>query len=203
VWPAGVSVSTSHPYQGLASRTLSVCMLIDEPGQPVPHVEQLSSRLLLLSLLPQLHTFPSPLTPLPPPPAPHRRTALDVGAGIGRVTRHVLLPLFDDVVLLEPVAKFVSEAHRAAAAGEWRDLPRAGKQPETEEGTEQWKEGQRRVEESQAGRGKRVWFVRGGLQGFDPRLPVKAGDDLGVVGDAKVGEGSELGDADASVVYDT
>jgi protein N-terminal methyltransferase len=35
---------------------------------------------------------------------------LDVGAGIGRVTRDVLLHLVQDVVLVEPVEKYVQEA---------------------------------------------------------------------------------------------
>jgi protein N-terminal methyltransferase len=35
---------------------------------------------------------------------------LDVGAGIGRVTRDVLLHLVQDVVLVEPVEKYIQEA---------------------------------------------------------------------------------------------
>lgn len=169
----------------------------------MPHIEQLSSRLFLLSLLPALHTFASPLTPSPPPRPSHRLTALDVGAGIGRVTKNVLLPLFDDVVLLEPVQKFVHEAHRSAASGEWRELPKAGKQP-AEEGSEmdKWKEDIRRVKESEEGRGKRVLCVQGGLQGFDPAYPLRGGTGLGVVGEAREGDGVNLGEEEEEVTYD-
>ncbi|WWD17619.1 hypothetical protein CI109_102060 [Kwoniella shandongensis] len=157
---------------------------------PVPHVEQLSSRLLLLSLLPSLSPFPNPLTPKPSPPPTHRRTALDVGAGIGRVTRTVLLPLFDDVVLLEPVDKFVREAYRQAATGEWRDLPRVGTQPtgDDEMKIEAWKEDKRRVEEFKNGRGKRVRVIKRGLQGLDPKLPAEGGEEVGIAGEKRQGE---------------
>lgn len=45
-----------------------------------------------------------------------RVRALDVGAGVGRVTSDTLLPLVHDVVLLEPVGQFVQEALRRAQA---------------------------------------------------------------------------------------
>ena len=123
----------------------------------MPHIEALSSRLFLLSLLPALHTFASPLTPAPrPQPRTQRLVALDVGAGIGRVTRDVLLPLFDDVVLVEPVHKFVADAY--AHAPQWRDLQQDG-------------DG-----------GKRVWVIKGGLQTLDPAKPDAGGESLGVVG---------------------
>jgi len=167
--------------------------------QPVPHIEQLSSRLFILSLLPQLHTFATPLTPTPPPRPARRLTALDVGAGIGRVTNTVLLPLFDDVVLTEPVEHFVSEAHRAASAGEWRELPRlAGKFRDPEEA----KENARRVEEWKNGRGKRVWFVRTGLQQLDPAFPTHRGENVGVVGESRHGAAGKFGQDDAEVAYD-
>ncbi|WVQ82534.1 hypothetical protein IAT38_004663 [Cryptococcus sp. DSM 104549] len=158
---------------------------------PVPHIEQLQSRLMLLSILPSLSPFPNPLTPTPAPAPSHRRTALDVGAGIGRVTRHVLLPLFDDVVLVEPVSKFVREAYRSAAAGEWRDLPRLKLDAEATEGEseEAVKEAKRRAEEARKGRGKRVRFVKGGLQFLDPKTPAQGGEDLGIVGERREGSG--------------
>ncbi|WVR06113.1 hypothetical protein IAU60_003143 [Kwoniella sp. DSM 27419] len=175
---------------------------------PVPHVEQLSSRLLLLSLIPSLSTFANPLTPAPLVPTAEsrteRRVVLDVGAGIGRVTRHVLLPLFDDVVLLEPVTKFVHEAYRAASAGEWRDLPRVGVKPTGDDKVEleMWKELNRRVEATKAGRGKRVRIIKRGLQGLDPRFPGAAdGEELSVVGEARLGEGG-CGQQGDEVVYD-
>lgn len=158
--------------------------------------------MLLLSLVPQLASFPNPLTPQPPAPARHRRVALDVGAGIGRVTRNVLLPLFDDVVLVEPVGKFVHEAHRSAAAGEWRDLPKALPQPSGEQGMEAWKEMERRVKGAHDSRGKRVWFVRRGLAGLDPSRPLEGADeDLGIVGEARQNLSGGVG-PDVAVEYD-
>lgn len=41
-----------------------------------------------------------------------RTRALDCGAGVGRVTEHSLLPLVDEVHMVEPVAKFLAEAKR-------------------------------------------------------------------------------------------
>jgi len=85
---------------------------------------------------------------------------LDVGAGIGRVTRDVLLPLFDDVILTEPVDKFVREARKQAEG--WLDVKRGE---------------------------KRVWIIKEGLQGFEPSNP-GGSESLGVVGgDGKVFEG--------------
>lgn len=87
--------------------------------QSLPRIDSLGSRLFLLHLYPQLCTVPSALRPLLN--GSIRRTrALDVGAGIGRVTSDVLLHLVSDVVLLEPVDSFVQEAlirARASAAG--------------------------------------------------------------------------------------
>ncbi|CAK9784627.1 DUF858-domain-containing protein [Cutaneotrichosporon oleaginosum] len=163
---------------------------------PVPHIDQLSSRLFILSLLPQLATFPNPITPSPTPRT-HRLTALDVGAGIGRVTNTVLLPLFDDVVLAEPVAHFIGEAHRAASAGEWRDIPRTGKIRDEAEA----KENARRVAEWNKGRGKRVWFVQAGLQTLDPAFPARGNATAGLVGEAREGEGV-FGEPETAVEYD-
>jgi protein N-terminal methyltransferase len=165
--------------------------------QPVPHIEQLSSRLLLLSLIPSLHTFPSPLTPLPPPRPSQRLTVLDVGAGIGRVSRETLLPLFEDVILLEPVDKFVREAYRSALDGEWKDLPkRAGMQVDGATAAA--------GSSSSKCRGKRVWFVKAGLQGCDPKHPAQVGESLGVVGEKNGGEEEEGfgGGAEGEITYD-
>ena len=162
----------------------------DNP-QPVPHIEQLSSRLLLLSLLPSLHTFPSPLTPFPPSLPRHRLTALDVGAGIGRVTSTVLLPLFEDVVLVEPVHKFIQEGYSNAQSGMWYDVaPSGGLSPKGKEKADGW-------------RGKRVWFLRGGLQGLDPARPQVGADSLGVLGKSEGGEAREgFGKPEGEVQYD-
>lgn len=90
-----------------------------------------------------------------------------MGAGIGRVTRDVLLPLFDDVVLTEPVDKFVREARKGAEG--WKDITKSRNRGEG---------------------GKRVWVIKEGLQGLDPARPAESGESLGVVGgDEKVFQG--------------
>ena len=76
----------------------------------LPRIDALGSRQLLLELFPDLCTVPSPLKPAAVPERPTRFRALDVGAGIGRVTRDVLLHLVQDVVLVEPVEKYIQEA---------------------------------------------------------------------------------------------
>ncbi|ORX37456.1 AdoMet dependent proline di-methyltransferase-domain-containing protein [Kockovaella imperatae] len=165
---------------------------------PVPHIEQLSSRLLLLSLLPSLHTFPSPLTPFPPPRPKHRLTVLDVGAGIGRVTANTLLPLFEDVVLVEPVQKFIQEGYANARAGKWRDIPAAVTSDNDMSG-----KGKGNQDLDEGWRGKRVWFLRGGLQTLDPLRPQVGADSLGVLGRSEGGESSEgFGRPEGEVVYD-
>ncbi|KDR81657.1 hypothetical protein GALMADRAFT_59400 [Galerina marginata CBS 339.88] len=82
----------------------------------LPRVDALGSRLFLLNLYPQLSTIPSAFRPLDTPLDPPRKRALDVGAGIGRVTADVLLHLVSDVTILEPVDSFVQEALSRARA---------------------------------------------------------------------------------------
>ncbi|RXK38907.1 hypothetical protein M231_03856 [Tremella mesenterica] len=149
---------------------------------PVPHIDQLSSRLFLLSILPQLHVFSSPLTPLPRPP-PYRLVALDVGAGIGRVSRNVLLPLFDDVVLVEPANNFIREAHRSALSDDWPGLsPCINLSPSTpaHDSTipEQVPPLNKRL---LTGKGvyKQVLFVKNGLQTLEPVAPCMNGQVVG------------------------
>ncbi|KAG1878040.1 alpha-N-methyltransferase NTM1 [Suillus subalutaceus] len=85
----------------------------------LPRVDSLGSRRFLLDLLPELSTVPSPFRSLSAPPSETRRVrALDVGAGVGRVTSDVLLPLVSDVVLLEPVEPFINEARSRGKASE-------------------------------------------------------------------------------------
>ncbi|CAK5277674.1 unnamed protein product [Mycena citricolor] len=94
----------------------------------LPRVDALGSRLFLLNLLPELCTVPSALKPLHPTSSNTRRRAVEVGAGVGRVTSDVLLHLFDDVVLVEPADHFVQQAlSRARAPGAWRGLDDASK----------------------------------------------------------------------------
>ena len=87
-----------------------------------------------------------------------RTRALDVGAGIGRVTSTVLLHLIQDVVLLEPVDHFVQEALARVSApshmkGDWKGID---------------------------DNARSVIVVQGTLQEFDPRRPV-SGSENGIV----------------------
>ncbi|KAJ7905564.1 DUF858-domain-containing protein [Mycena olivaceomarginata] len=107
----------------------------------LPRVDSLGSRLFLLNVLPELSTVPSALRPLNPPT--RRTRALDVGAGIGRVTADVLLHLVSDVVLLEPVDNFIQEALARGRAS-------VSPSPDSKHP---------------------VTFLRGTLQDFDPARP--------------------------------
>ncbi|KAF8163345.1 methyltransferase domain-containing protein [Crassisporium funariophilum] len=89
----------------------------------LPRIDSLGSRLFLLNLYPQLSTVPSAFCPLDPPSDQPRTRALDVGAGIGRVTADVLLHLVSDVTILEPVTAFVQEALSRARASASSTLP--------------------------------------------------------------------------------
>lgn len=44
-------------------------------------------------------------------PAPNRQNALDCGAGIGRVTKHLLMPLFNLIDMVEQQSEFADKAH--------------------------------------------------------------------------------------------
>ncbi|TDL24765.1 hypothetical protein BD410DRAFT_60326 [Rickenella mellea] len=116
----------------------------------LPRVDALGSRLFLLSLIPQLSIVPSAIRPLNPLPPTRRTRAVDVGAGVGRVTSSVLLHLVQDVVLVEPVDNFVREALARASAtehlsGEWKGL---------------------------LDKRKSVTVLQGTLQDFDPSKPI-------------------------------
>ncbi|KAG7452452.1 DUF858-domain-containing protein [Guyanagaster necrorhizus] len=76
----------------------------------LPRVDALGSRLFLLHLFPELSTVDSAFKPTSKAHLSRRIRALDVGAGIGRVTADVLLFLVSDVLLLEPVTPFIQEA---------------------------------------------------------------------------------------------
>lgn len=119
--------------------------------------------MLLLSLIPELSTI------VPPHRSSSSATgntatkrsfrALDAGAGIGRVTSTVLLPLFHRVDLVEPVGKFLQEAEAAARKSSddgWRLLASNTGAAEITKGT----------------RGVRLW--QAGLQYFDPSRPAVA-----------------------------
>lgn len=119
---------------------------------------------------------PSAIRPLDAQPLKQRTRALDVGAGIGRVTSTVLLHLVSDVVLVEPTDHFVKEALRSVQeasradkyAGEWKGVANANKS---------------------------VTVVQGTLQDLDPRVSPSSERKLTVLG--RVGyappEGSQSG----------
>jgi len=73
---------------------IKLCLL----SQSLPRVDALGSRLFLLNLYPELSAVPSALRPLDPFSSSQRTRAVDVGAGIGRVTADVLLHLVTNVV---------------------------------------------------------------------------------------------------------
>ncbi|KAL0946589.1 hypothetical protein HGRIS_012790 [Hohenbuehelia grisea] len=112
----------------------------------LPRVDALGSRLFLLHLRPELCTVPSSLKSLSPLPgaAEKRFRALDVGAGVGRVTAEVLLPLVHDAVVVEPVTNFVNEALTRSTS--WRGIPDATKS---------------------------ATIIQGTLQAFDPACPIR------------------------------
>ncbi|KDE06548.1 hypothetical protein MVLG_03196 [Microbotryum lychnidis-dioicae p1A1 Lamole] len=124
------------------------------PATAVPRLDATASRMLILSIMPHLSTIAPPhrasisaseTTTATTQSQRRSFRALDCGAGIGRVTSTVLLPLFDRVDLVEPVPKFLKEAQRHA-----------------ERGREGWKY-------LSTGKGVRMW--QAGLQFFDPAAP--------------------------------
>lgn len=117
-----------------------------------------------MGLMPELCTVPSAARPLNPAPRAVRVRALDVGAGVGRVTSDTLLPLVDDVVLVEPVPPLVAEAYaRAQRAADGKHVG----------------PGWRGIKDKT----KSVTVLRGTLQGLDPARPVAtAGENLGTAG---------------------
>ncbi|KIJ44037.1 hypothetical protein M422DRAFT_252532, partial [Sphaerobolus stellatus SS14] len=122
----------------------------------LPRVDAVGSRQFAQYLLPSLCKVPSAARPLNPPPVTHRTRVLDVGAGIGRVTQTTLLPLFDDVVLVEPVEKFVKTAYQNC-------LDAINTPPENLPSLKRWK--------GMAEKKTSVTFLQAGLQQFDPSRP--------------------------------
>ncbi|KAF5377034.1 hypothetical protein D9757_007728 [Collybiopsis confluens] len=124
----------------------------------LPRMDALGSRLFLLSLYPELSTVPSALKPLQTPPKIRQIRALDVGAGVGRVTSDVLLHLFDAACLLEPVTPFIQEALQNARKSVSGNPSRkyAIHWPGLAEQT------------------KSVTFLQGTLQAFDPSHPLSS-----------------------------
>ncbi|KAI0054129.1 DUF858-domain-containing protein [Auriscalpium vulgare] len=133
----------------------------------LPRVESLGSRQFLLHLLPFLSTVPSAIRPLRPPARTRRSRALDVGAGVGRVTADTLLPLISDVVLLEPVESLVQVALS-------RGKESTNAEPSSKNGVRKWK--------GISDGSRSVTFYQGTLQAFDPANPVGTAKFLGRVG---------------------
>lgn len=132
----------------------------------LPRIDSLGSRLFLLHVLPELSTIPSAFTTtLSNDKTSTRTRALDVGAGVGRVTCDVLLHLVSDVVLLEPVKPFIEEAIQRAKASSQS----TGKPP-----TKSWKGLKNGT--------KSITFVQGPLQTFNPNQPLQGTKPLGRLG---------------------
>ncbi|CCM04621.1 uncharacterized protein FIBRA_06805 [Fibroporia radiculosa] len=134
----------------------------------LPRIDALGSRQFLLYLMPELSTVSSPIRPLASPHSIHgyRTRALDVGAGVGRVTADVLLHLVSDVVLVEPVDSLVNEAWARGKASETGILD--------VDAQARWKG---ILEEN-----KSVTFVKDTLQDVNPSRPVNPAKLLGRVG---------------------
>lgn len=103
--------------------------------------------------MPESCTVPSAIRSLGVPSEPYRLRALDVGAGIGRTTQTVLLHLFSDVVLVEPVPKFVQSAYQECLASLSANIP-----------SKRWK--------GIADKTKSVTFVQQSLQKLIPADPL-------------------------------
>lgn len=117
--------------------------------------------------MPELSTVPSAIRPLETPKIPYRTRALDVGAGVGRVTADVLLHLVSDVVLVEPVENLVKEALSRGRASESTTL-------KADAAFVPWK--------GIASKAKSVSFIQDTLQGIDPCRPSKSPSFLDRVG---------------------
>jgi protein N-terminal methyltransferase len=139
--------------------------------QSLPRVESLGSRGFLLYLFPELSTVQSAARPLKPPPS-RRFRALDVGAGIGRVTSDTLLPLVSDVVLLEPVESLIQTAlSRGRASAVAKPSQNESKLPLQKRKWKGLKDGS-----------TSVTFLQGTLQACNPAKPMQTATFLGRVG---------------------
>ncbi|KIO13752.1 hypothetical protein M404DRAFT_595414 [Pisolithus tinctorius Marx 270] len=148
---------------------------------PLPRIDALGSRQFMLGILPELCTVPSTLRPPRVEPEPKRRyRALDVGAGIGRVTVDVLLRLVSDVVLLEPVESFIKEALEQC---------KNSKLLGTSHNDSGYAVGWPGIAEES----KSVTFVKAPLQNFDPARPRNNTEILGRVGFTPIEDDTDSG----------
>ncbi|KAI6150418.1 alpha-N-methyltransferase NTM1 [Pisolithus tinctorius] len=148
---------------------------------PLPRIDALGSRQFMLGILPELCTVSSTLRPPRVEPEPKRRyRALDVGAGIGRVTVDVLLRLVSDVVLLEPVESFIKEALEQC---------KNSKLLGTSHNDSGYAVGWPGIAEES----KSVTFVKAPLQNFDPARPRNNTEILGRVGFTPIEDDTDSG----------
>lgn len=115
--------------------------------------------------------------------SPRRFRALDVGAGIGRVTADTLLPLIHDVVLLEPVESLLRAAivqgHASAAQAPSKNESRLPLQKR------KWK--------GIADGSKSVTFLQGNLQACDPAHPSQTANFRARIGHKPLSPDDESG----------
>lgn len=159
----------------------------------LPRVDALGSRTFLLRVLPTLSsTAPCSYNGTPKEWLEHRIQqrggkgttvvrALDCGAGIGRVSEHSLLPLVDEVHLVEPVHKFLLEAKRSSPS--WLPL----KQTE---------------ETSPFHAKKAVYFHTSTLQGFPLSRPYSSVTDPALQIEPTIMNGGSPPPAQEPVQYD-
>lgn len=117
-------------------------------------------------LLPELCTVPSAVRLLNAKPPNRRTRAVDVGAGVGRVTSDVLLHLVHDVVLVEPVENFLQEAIKRGKESEAGAI--------SDPTLKTWK--------GISDKTKSVTFIQETLQAFDPSHSSNGTTPLGRVG---------------------
>ncbi|GJJ12108.1 hypothetical protein Clacol_006349 [Clathrus columnatus] len=129
----------------------------------LPRIDALGSRQFLQRLLCELCTIPSAIRPLDATPVPRRLRALDIGAGIGRATQTVLLHLFSDIVLVEPVQKFVETAYQDCLKSTSSIIP-----------PNQWK--------GISNKSKSVTFVQESFQTFNPLASLSEMNCIGRLG---------------------
>ncbi|KAK0550408.1 hypothetical protein OC846_003675 [Tilletia horrida] len=105
-----------------------------------------------------------------------RTRALDVGAGVGRVSRDTLLPLVEEVHLVEPVRKFLDEAKKTSAS--WSELSYTD--PDSATQTAKKSKGKKNEESGRkefrdlirASHGRKLaYFWENTMQDFDPSFP--------------------------------
>ncbi|KNZ58495.1 uncharacterized protein VP01_191g9 [Puccinia sorghi] len=123
-------VSNNAVLGGLFSFSPSLSVLAFSAS--LPRVDAMGSRMFILTMRPELSRIPSPCQTKAEDErkqggARRLYRALDVGAGIGRVTADVLLYLFDRIDLVEPVSAFIESGKHNATSGKWSPSLRADK----------------------------------------------------------------------------